>query len=73
MSIWDEDSPEHSPAAAPKKQIEKDTALEMSILFGMLAAQGVDKGDTERYRKVVLETFSTMLDGFGYVVVKKEL
>lgn len=53
-----------------KEPMNAESAVEFSILFALLAGSGVS-GDTDKYRDIVVSTFTKMLDGFGYKIAPK--
>lgn len=55
------------------KGMDKDAAVEFSIMIAMMSTTGIDRSDTMAFRNTLIKTFTTMLDGLGYTVVKKEL
>lgn len=56
-------------AATEKKKLTSTDAVELAILFSILASNGIK--DTDEYRKVLSSTFTRAMDGFGYKVVEK--
>jgi hypothetical protein len=56
-------------ATEGKKKMTSTDAVELAILFSMLASNGIK--DTDEYRKVLSTTFTRAMDGFGYKVVEK--
>lgn len=47
----------------------KEEAIEMAVMFAMLAASG--RKDADDFKQTARSTFLSMLEGFGYEVVAK--